>query len=121
MAVVEGSVGMIPVAGNPLAVAVALAMGWAYNKRWQGWLQSCRSASISASTNSETTTFSLTRWCTHLVARKRLTRPEKLAALRNAVLNCLGPGAPKADEQAQFFSLVDRFTPSHLRVLAFMG
>jgi len=42
---------------------------------------------------------------------------EKIAALRNAVLNSVAPDAPAADTQAIFLNLIDRFTPSHLRLL----
>jgi hypothetical protein len=42
---------------------------------------------------------------------------EKLAALRNAVLNSALPGAPDADMQAILLGLVDRLTSSHLRFL----
>jgi len=35
--VVVGAVGMVPIAGNPLAVAFAMSMGWTYNKRMQAW------------------------------------------------------------------------------------
>lgn len=42
---------------------------------------------------------------------------EKLDALHNAVLNSVGPDAPDADTQAISLSLVDRYTPSHLRLL----
>jgi hypothetical protein len=45
---------------------------------------------------------------------------EKLDALRNGVLNSLGPDAPTVDEQARFFRLVEQMTPSHLRLLAFL-
>lgn len=42
---------------------------------------------------------------------------EKIEALRNAVLNSADPGAPGADTQAIILSLIDRFTPSHLRMV----
>jgi hypothetical protein len=42
---------------------------------------------------------------------------EKIEALRNAVLNSVAPGAPDADTQAIILTLVDRFTPSHLRLV----
>ena len=42
---------------------------------------------------------------------------EKIEALRNAVLNSVAPGAPDADTQAIILNLIDRFTPSHLRLL----
>src|SRR4051812_46782774 len=45
---------------------------------------------------------------------------EKLRALRNAVLNSIGPAAPTIDEQVRFFRLIEEFTPAHLRLLAFL-
>lgn len=42
---------------------------------------------------------------------------EKISALRNAVLNSVAPCAPDADTQAIFLNFVDRFTPSHLRLV----
>jgi hypothetical protein len=42
---------------------------------------------------------------------------EKLGALRNAVLNVAAGSAPDKDLQSIFLSLVDSFTPLHLRVL----
>ena len=41
----------------------------------------------------------------------------KIEALRNAVLNSVAPDAPDADTQAIMLNLVDRFTPSHLRLI----
>jgi hypothetical protein len=42
---------------------------------------------------------------------------EKADALRNAGLNAGAPGAPDEDTQAVIMELVERFTPSHLRLL----
>jgi hypothetical protein len=42
---------------------------------------------------------------------------EKITALRNAVLNSVAPDAPDADTQAIMLNLIDRFTPSHLRLV----
>jgi len=42
---------------------------------------------------------------------------EKIEALRNAVLNSAAPGAPDADTQAIMLTLVDQFTPTHLRLV----
>ena len=42
---------------------------------------------------------------------------EKIEALRNAVLNSAAPSAPDADTQAVIMALIDRFTPSHLRLV----
>jgi hypothetical protein len=41
---------------------------------------------------------------------------EKIDALRNAVLNSVATDAPDADTQTIIMNLIDRFTPSHLRL-----
>lgn len=46
---------------------------------------------------------------------------EKLDALRNAVLNSTLPNAPDDDTQLMFLSLVDRLTPTHVRMLRLFG
>ena len=46
---------------------------------------------------------------------------EKLAALRNAVLNVAVASAPGEDEYELFISLIDTFTRWHLRILAFLA
>jgi hypothetical protein len=46
---------------------------------------------------------------------------EKLDALRNGVLNSLGPGAPSVDEQSRFFRLVEEFGVAHLTMLTFLN
>ena len=43
---------------------------------------------------------------------------EKIEVLRNAVFNSVAADAPDADTQAIYLALLDRFTPSHLRLLA---
>lgn len=34
-----GATGMVPIVGSPVAAALARAMGWAYNRRMQQWLE----------------------------------------------------------------------------------
>jgi hypothetical protein len=46
---------------------------------------------------------------------------EKIKVLRNAVLNSVAADAPDADTQAIFLNLLDRYTPSHLRLLALIN
>ncbi len=46
---------------------------------------------------------------------------EKLAALRNAVLNVAVSSTPGEDEHELFISLIDAFTPWHLRISAFLA
>lgn len=125
---IEGAVGMVPIAGNPLAVAFAMSMGWAYNKRMQAWhrdlaeavteLQQAVEGWPSFDELAEDDVF--VDAVIHASRAAQAThQEEKLAALRNGVLNSLGPDAPTADEQARFFRLVEEFTRSHLRLLTF--
>ncbi len=48
----------------------------------------------------------------------RTSNEEKRTALRNAVLNSALPNPPEESLQLMFLSLVDQFTPWHLRLLA---
>jgi len=47
----------------------------------------------------------------------RTSSKEKLEALRNAVVNSAIKAEPDQDGRTIFVQLVDRFTPSHLRIL----
>ncbi len=120
---------MIPVAGNPLAVALAVAMGWTYNRRLTQWMEDLaeavtelqeRTIGLSLEELAEDDAFA-----DAVIAATRAAQAthieEKLEALRNGVLNTLGPDAPTLDEQARFFRLIDQFTPAHLRLLAFLN
>ena len=49
----------------------------------------------------------------------RTHQSEKLAALRNAVLNITIPISPDEDQLLIFMSYVDIFTPTHLKILKF--
>lgn len=58
---------------------------------------------------------SATLQATH--AALRTHQKEKLEALCNAVLNAAAKYEPEDDYQTVFLSLIDRFTPAHLRLL----
>ncbi|PZG01481.1 hypothetical protein C1I99_07110 [Micromonospora deserti] len=51
----------------------------------------------------------------------RTSRAEKLEALRNAVVNSVMPDAPDVDTQQLFFEMIDRFTPTHVRMLTLLS
>jgi hypothetical protein len=51
----------------------------------------------------------------HAVIRSH--QKEKLEALQNAVLNSALPNAPEDDLQIIFLNLIDRYSPSHIRML----
>jgi hypothetical protein len=122
---VEGAVGMVPVVGSPLAVAFATAVGWSSNRRMDQWLDELASAITDLQDRTEGLSFDdlagredfLDATVAATRAAQATSSQEKLAALRNGVLNVISPDAPVADEQARFFRLVDEFTPAHLAVL----
>ena len=47
----------------------------------------------------------------------RTSQADKLALLRNTVVNSVLPDAPDLDTQQLFFDMIDRFTPTHVRLL----
>ncbi|WP_299959954.1 hypothetical protein [uncultured Modestobacter sp.] len=126
---VEGTAGMVPFAGGPLGVALALAMGWSYNKRMQQWLDDVAVAitELQEATEDWPSFEELAQDDVFVDAVLRASQAaqathqaEKLDALRNGVLNSPGRDAPDVEEQARFFRLVDQFTASHLRLLVFL-
>lgn len=56
---------------------------------------------------------------TLIAARTR--QQEKLTILRNAVLNAALPNSPEADIQSIFLTMLEEFTPWHLRLLQFFS
>lgn len=124
--VVEAGLGSVPLAGNALAVTFVTAVNWRLNQRREEWFTELadgveelrqRVDGLSLDDLADKDLFvdavvSATRTIEHT------HQAEKVKALRNAVLNSVSPDAPDADTQAIFLSLVDRFTPSHLRLLA---
>lgn len=51
----------------------------------------------------------------------RTSRADKLEVLRNAVVNSVMPDAPDVDTQQLFFDMIDRFTPTHVRMLKLLS
>jgi hypothetical protein len=119
---------MVPVVGSPLAVAFAMAMGWSYNRRMHDWLESLAEAVEELQERTEGLSFEdlagdevFTDAVVNASRAAQATHDqEKLRALRNGVLNSLGPQAPVVDEQHRFFRLVEQFTAGHLRLLGFL-
>jgi hypothetical protein len=123
--VVEAALGSVPVAGAGLAVTFITVLGWRLEQRRQEWFTKLaegveelrgRVGDLDFETLAENDLFvdavvTATRTVEHT------HQEEKITALRNAVLNSVALDAPDADTQAMFLALVDRFTPSHLRLL----
>jgi hypothetical protein len=126
--VVEAGVSMIPVAGGPAAVAFAYAVGQAHNRRMQVWLENLADVVADLQTREGGIDFDTLaeddRFIDAVVSATRAAQAthdeEKLTALRNGVLNTLGPNAPTEDEQLRFFRFVEQFSPAHLRLLRFL-
>ncbi len=123
---VEAGLGTIPLVGSALAVTFVTALGWRLEERREKWFTGLaegleelrqRVDDFDLETLADNDLFvdavvTATRTVEHT------HQADKISALRNAVLNSVAPDAPDADTQAIFLNLVDRFTPSHLRLLA---
>jgi hypothetical protein len=122
---VEAALGSVPIAGAALAVTFVTAIGWRLEQRREEWftrlaegveeLRQCMDG-LGLEDLADNPLFvdavvTATRTVEHA------HQEEKISALRNAVLNSVAADAPDADTQALFLGLVDRFTPSHLRLL----
>jgi hypothetical protein len=121
--VAEAALGSVPMVGNALAVTFVTAIGWRLEERRDKWFIELaegveklreRVGDLEALTDNDLfvdAVVTATRTVEHT------HQAEKIAALRNAVLNSVAPDAPDADTQAIILDLIDRFTPSHLRLV----
>jgi hypothetical protein len=122
----EAGLSGVPVVGGPLAVVFVAAVGRKLQRRRDEWLtelaeavEELRSQGLDPQTLADNDLFvdavvSTTRIVEHT------HQQEKIKALRNAVVNSVAADAPDADTQAIFLNLIDRFTPSHLRLLTLL-
>jgi hypothetical protein len=99
------------------------AVGRAHNRRMQTWLESLADAVNDMQTREDGAEDE--RFIDAVVSATRAAQAthdeDKLTALRNGVLNTLGPKAPPTeDEQLRFFRFVEQFSPAHLRLLDFL-
>ena len=127
-AIIAGA-GMVPIAGSPIAVAFAVAMGWSYNRRMRAWLEDL-AAAVSELQDAQDEALSIDDLADNDVftdavvnatrAAQATHHEDKLRALVNGVVHSIAPDAPTVDEQARFFRLVEDFTPAHLRLLSFL-
>ncbi|WP_422772112.1 hypothetical protein ACN28C_03170 [Plantactinospora sp. WMMC1484] len=123
--VVAAAAGLAPVIGGPAASALTVAMSWTYQQRLAQWFDDVAEMLTDLESRPGGRSFEdlasdegfADAFFTATRAAQATHRAEKLAALRNGVLNSLSPDAPELDEQLRFFRLVDQFTPAHLRLL----
>jgi hypothetical protein len=123
--VAEAALGSVPVLGAALAVTFVTALGWRLEERRDKWFtelaegveelrQRMDGLGLESLADNDLFTDAVvtaTRTVEHTL------QAEKIEALRNAVLNSVSSGAPDADTQAIILNLIDRFTPSHLRLV----
>ena len=123
--VAETALGSVPVVGAALAVTFVTALGWRLEERREKWFtglaqgveelrQRIEGLSLESLVGNDLFTDAVVM-ATRTVEHTH--QAEKIEALHNAVLNSVAPDAPDADTQAVMLTLVDRFTPSHLRLV----
>ncbi|WP_133806118.1 hypothetical protein [Kribbella caucasensis] len=122
-ALVVGLLNSVPVVGGVGGAALEYALGWGYGDRMKLWLNDLASRIEEIQEEVEGLTSS-DQFLDAVVQGTRAAmathQKEKLAALQEGVIHSIGPDAPDVDEQARFFRLIDQFTPSHLRILAYL-
>ena len=128
----EAGLAAIPIAGGPLAVAFATLVGYSINKRLEHWLEELadavqdlrekfRNAQGTELADLATNEQFLDAVVTSTRAAVRTHQDDKLAMLRNAVLNSALPTVPDADQQLMFLQWIDELTPSHIRLLTLLN
>lgn len=124
-ATAKGALAAIPFVGGAAAEFVGLYLSTPVAHRRDAWLQDLairlgelegQISGFSLDTLADNEQFvSATLQATQ--AALRTHQKEKLDALRNAVLNSAAKHEPQDDYQTVFLSLIDRFSPAHLRLL----
>jgi hypothetical protein len=126
--IAEAALGSVPLAGPALAVGFVTALGWRLEQRRDEWFTQLAVALEEMRRRIGDLEFEKLAdspiFVDAVVTTSRIVehthQEEKIAALRNAVLNSVKPDAPDADTQAIFLSVVDGYTPSHLRLLTML-
>jgi len=115
----------VPVVGGALATGLSKAMGYKLNKRRDKWLHdlaekvqevSNRVDGLDPDEMYESDAF-VDAVVTATRIADRTSQDEKLALLRNAVVNSVSGTAPDLDLQQVYFGLIDELTVTHLRML----
>lgn len=127
LGVTKAALGSVPVLGGAAAELLDLVMRPAVESRRTDWLNDLSDALAELQTRVEgietgllleNQEFVSTLFQASAIALRE-HRIEKLAALRNAVLNTAVTTSGDEDEHALFLSWVDDLTPWHLRLLKF--
>jgi hypothetical protein len=121
---VKAALSAVPIVGGPAAELLAALIAPPIERRRQEWMESIgrgladlRSRDLVAlEALADNQVFLDTVLQASQVAI-RTADVDKRAALRNAVLNAALPNPPEESLQTMFLSLIDQFTPWHLRIL----
>ncbi len=120
----KGIVGMIPIAGAPIAELLGIIVSPPLEKRRREWMEEIgnrlheleREKKVNLETLRSDPKFIDTVIEATRIAIKTSIK-EKLAVLRNIVVNTAVGGNPDESEALIFLALVDRFTILHIKVL----
>jgi hypothetical protein len=118
----KAALSSVPGVGGAAAELFEFLLAPPLSKRRDEWMQSIAERLNAVETNLETLRGDAAFVTTMVQATQiaiRNHQGEKLEALRNAVTNSAIRRAPDDDVRAMFLSLVDAFTPTHLRILKF--
>ncbi|NEA31016.1 hypothetical protein [Streptomyces sp. SID13031] len=121
--VVAGAISSVPVAGGVVAAWFQNYMEAPYSKRLEEWQKVITEVVNELADKYNTLPDDqvlLDAMVNATRAAQATHQKEKIAALRNAIVNSVAPEAPDADEQARFFRLVDQFSAIHIVVLRFL-
>lgn len=126
--VVKGALAASPITGGIAAEILALAIAPPLQKRWEEWMKSivARLSELEEKVEGfkienlgKNPVFVTTLLQATQIAL-RTHQEEKLAALRNAVVNSALPGSLEDTKQMVFLNIIDSITPLHLLLLAYL-
>ncbi|MEV0202039.1 hypothetical protein [Nonomuraea sp. NPDC050691] len=126
---VEAIVNLVPAVGSTIAVLLMEGLNHKLNQRREQWLIELAEAveelnqrfdGFDPDALVENDAF-VDAVVTATQTVYRTSQQEKIELLRNAVLNSAIPGAPDLDLQQLYFDLIDRLTPTHMRLLTLLN
>ncbi|WP_404351687.1 hypothetical protein LG324_03005 [Phycicoccus jejuensis] len=123
---VAGAAGSIPVVGSVLAAGLTFALTMAHNRRMDAWFDSIAERIDALEDRPSWEELAADdAFVDVVIEASRVAagsaQEEKLAALRNAVVNTIRGVEPDEDLRSTFLRYVDEMTPTHLALLEFMS
>ena len=123
---VAGAAGAIPVVGSVLAAGLTLALTMAHNRRLDAWFETVAERIDALEERPSWDELAGDDAFVDVVIEASrvavgTAQEEKLAALRNAVVNTIRGVESEQDIRATFVRYVDELTPTHLALLGFMS